>query len=497
MPQLNMYTQVTQPNKNGNDANLSSLALLSGINSITDSANGLIAGISDAKKKERFIEYFYDKMLMDTIKLGSENNVFLKHCRVKSVPKGNEKFLLRRWGGLTEHTVPLAEGIPPKSDRMASESFEGTYCQYGRYMEFTDRVEFNLIDDVITHYSMELGDVAVRTAERLCREELEANAGVIYANTKTFDKLVIGDTVGIADYRLQALKFHRRLVKPLAGGAYHVICSPEHIYDLVEDPLVDRYMQYTNTAEPYVTGQPVKLFNIVFEETMLDDYAYGYTEMSNPGEFEVVAGGTIKHALRLVAVIDGVEHYFNIAAGTETKVPASGTIAADANEYKDLNVANSTSTLIKREEKETWLKDGSYIPLKVTYDLQGFLTEAAKSTGTVPGIKADGTNVAVALNKLSADNTFQLPVHKSFMFGDEFIYKTGIDGEMNAKFYVKAKGSAGVLDPIDQRQSVGFKINTLGFNTVRPEAMVQFVFVPKQALATYKEVLNELDIHYN
>jgi hypothetical protein len=83
------------------------------------------------------------------------------------------------------------------------------------------------------------------------------------------------------------------------------------------------------------------------------------------------------------------------------------------------------------------------------------------------------------------------------MFGDEFIYKTGIDGEMNAKFYVKAKGSAGVLDPIDQRQSVGFKINTLGFNTVRPEAMVQFVFVPNQALATYKEVLNELDIHYN
>lgn len=503
MPQVNMYTQVTSPSQNGNNANLSSLALLTGINSITDSANGLIASISNTKKKERFIEYFYDKMLMDTIKLGSENNVFLKHCRVKAVPKGNEKFLLRRWGGLTEHTVPLAEGIPPKSDRMASESFEGTYCQYGRYMEFTDRVEFNLIDDVITHYSMELGDVAVRTAERLCREELEANAGVIYANTKTFDKLVIGDTVGIADYRLQALKFHRRLVKPLAGGAYHVICSPEHIYDLVEDPLVDKYMQYTNTAEPYVTGQPVKLFNIVFEETMLDDYAYGYTEMSNPGEFEVVASGVIKHALRLVAIIPNAttgvleEFYFNIAASTATAVPASGTIAADTGAYVGLNVANSLTTTIKREEKEAWLKDGSYIPLKVVYDLAGFFTEAAKSSGTVPGIKADGTVAAIALNKLTADNTFQLPVHKSFMFGDEFIYKTGIDGEMNAKFYVKEKGSAGVLDPIDQRQSVGFKINTLGFNTVRPEAMVQFVFVPKQALATYREVLNELAIHYN
>jgi hypothetical protein len=59
---------------------------------------------------------------------------------------------------------------------------------------------------------------------------------------------------------------------------------------------------------------------------MLDDYAYGYTEMSNPGEFEVVAEGTIKHALRLVAVIPGTdgkpeEVYFNIAAGTATAVP--------------------------------------------------------------------------------------------------------------------------------------------------------------------------------
>lgn len=508
MPRTNMYNEVTPANQNGNNANLSSLALISGINSITDQANGLIAGIPDAKKKERFIEYFYDKMLMDTIKLGSENNVFLKHCRVKSVPKGNEKFLLRRWGGLTEHTVPLPEGIPPKSDRMASESFEGTYCQYGRYMEFTDRVEFNLIDDVITHYSMELGDVAVRTAERLCREELEANAGVTYANSKGAHDLVIGDVVGIADYRLQALKFARRLVKPLAGGAYHVICSPEHIYDLVDDPLVDKYMRYTNTAEPYVTGQPVKLFNIVFEETMLDDFAYGYTEMSNPGEFEAISGSTISHALRLVAEINGETYYFNISAGAANKAPASGTIAAQATGvFAGLNVAADT-VAIKRTVAEAYLKDGSYIPSKVTYDLAGFLTACVGSAATIPAQKVTGydangvpqvtsTNVTVTLGDLTAANTFQLPVHKAFMFGDEFIYKTGIDGEMNAKFYVKAKGSAGVLDPIDQRQSVGFKINTLGFNTVRPEAMVQFIFVPKQALATYKEVLNELAIHYN
>ena len=34
----------------------------------------------------------------------------------------------------------------------------------------------------------------------------------------TFDKLHIGDSFGIEDYRLQALKFQRRLVKSINGS---------------------------------------------------------------------------------------------------------------------------------------------------------------------------------------------------------------------------------------------------------------------------------------
>ena len=487
-PNGNMYAETAANN------NLRTLVDLEGINSITSYANGLIGkkGQGEDVNRARRIEYFYDQMLLDTIKLGSENNVFLKYCKVKTVPNGNEKFLLRRWGGLTEHKFPLAEGIPPKSDHMSSESFEGTYQQFGRYMEFTDRVDFNLIDDVITHYSIELGDVAVRTAERLCREELIANAGENYPKGKTFESLVIGDTVGIADYRLQALKFQRRLVKPI-NGSYHIICSPEHIYDLVNDPLVDTYMQYTNTAEPYMTGKPVNLFNLTFEETMLDDYAYGYTEMSNPGEFEYVNNNVLSHKLRLLVVqANGTYAYFNAVEGTTT------------------GIADGIAT-VKRTVGETYLKDGSWIPGKVTWDIAGLLEAAVTTTTTGEGDNAttstaDGASVTatdkdgheISNFKLYPNSEiYQLPVHRSFMFGDEFIYKTGIDGRMNAKFYVKEKGSAGVLDPIDQRQSVGFKIDTLGFNTVRPEAMVQFIFVPTQALATYKEVIDELNIHYN
>ena len=459
----NMYQQVTTSTDVAN-TNLRALTYITDINSITDEANGLLASISDVKKRERRIEYFYDQMLLDTIKLGSENNVFLKYCKVKTVPKGNEKFLLRRWGALTEHTVPLPEGVPPKSDRMTSESFEGTYQQFGRYMEFTDRVSFNLIDDVITHYSMELGDVAVRTLERLCREELIVSSGENYPNSKTFETLVIGDVIGIEDYRLQALKFSRRLVKPLAGGNYVVICSPEHIYDLVNDPLVEKYMTLTQTADPLVTGKPVKLFNITFEQTMLDDYAYGYTEVSHPGEFEkIVDTVSTKHLRVVITKSDGTFKYANFKAATATDL---------------------SKNELKREVSGGYIKDGSYIPELVKWHLEDI-------TGSITGDNDETITVT------AEDSVSELPVHRSFMFGDEFIYKTGIDGEMNAKFYVKEAGSAGTLDPINQRQSVGFKINTVGFNVVRPEAMAQFVFVPTQALTTYDAVKDELTKHYN
>jgi hypothetical protein len=496
----NMYQQVTSATDPGN-ANLRALTYLTDINSITDAANGLLGktNLTDAKKRERRIEYFYDQMLLDTIKLGSENNVFLKYCKVKSMPKGNEKFLLRRWGGLTEHTAPLAEGVPPKSDSMASESFEGTYQQFGRYMEFTDRVSFNLIDDVITHYSMELGDVAVRTLERLCREELVANAGEIYPESKSFGTLAIGDNIYIEDYRLQALKFSRRLVKPLAGGNYVVICSPEHIYDLVNDPLVEKYMELTHTADPLVTGKPVKLFNITFEQTMLDEYAYGYTEVSHPGEYDIMDGGKEAKAIRLVITSPAGEHYYaNFKAGT-----ATGAISANVTGATSSDLGAVSSVAIKREVSGGYIKDGSYIPELVKWDIAGLKAAMVADTShTLAATKLDTEGKLVthslALSGVNAEwDVSELPVHRSFMFGDEFIYKTGIDGEMNAKFYVKEAGSAGTLDPINQRQSVGFKINTVGFNTVRPEAMVQFIFVPTQALATYNEVKDELAKHYN
>jgi hypothetical protein len=479
--------------------NLRALMEVEDINNITSVANGLLGQTSDGTTsgtdltdevlRARRIEYFYDKVLLDTIKLGTENNVFLKYCQTKEVPEGHSKLLLRRWGGLTEHISPLREGIPPQSDMMRSESFEGTFAQFGRYMEFTDRVEFNMIDPVIAHYSSVYGDLAVRTAERLAREELIAMSSKNYAGSaSSIGDLMIGDVVTIADYRLMALKLERILVKPL-NGAYTIICSPEHLYDLVEDPLVIAYMTYTNTAEPLKTGRPVEILGLRFEKTMLDDFGFTYvgqmnTAMYHPGEFTELDGESTVYKLRAYTIIDGVQYYIN--------VPGS---VGETNYRKVYNtVADEVAGFSVTPRK--YLADGSYIPNLVSWeiDFATYLTNTTVIESKNPASGVVVENVAAAsdggviggdlLAALKAATWFELPVHKSFLIGQEYMVKTGISGRSGAKFYVKAKGSAGVLDPIDQRQSIGFKIDALGFTALRTEAMQTYFFVPTVAHET-------------
>lgn len=480
--------------------NLRALMDTTDITNITYHANGLLArnGITAAEKRERFIEYFYDKMLLDTIEIKAKENVFLKYCETRTVPQGHAKYLLRRYAPLTEHLVPLAEGVPPKSDSFATESFEGTFAQYGRYTELTDRVDFAVIDPLLAMRSSQYGEVAVRTAERLARKEAIEFGSEVYANSKDgIAELIIGDNIGIADYRALALKLKRILVEPI-NGKYRVICSPEHIYDLVEDPLVVEYMKLTHTADPMKTGQPVELFGITFEETMLDEYTYGYygSGMEYPSEYE---SSNVKY-LRVYAIDEsGNEYYHNIAATFKT--------------------ATDPADVFVRTVSDARLVDGSYIPNKVFWDIEGwdtkFKTTAGgkyiKITRGSDGSVASTTEITLVENtaepkatelKLSGYGALkldwkELPVHKSFMFGKEWMAKTGMDGRMNAKFFVKAKGSAGVLDPIDQRQSVGFKIDTLGFNILREEAVHVFHFVPVKAVEVADYLIAKAPAYHN
>lgn len=362
-------------------------------------------------------ELFYDKQLLDTIRLDESHFVFYRLANTTPIQGNAEKLQIRRWAPLQAHTTPLAEGVPPFSDKGSMESYEIGTFSYGRYMEFTDRVDFETIDPVIAHYTQEYAIVAMETLDLLAREALTTVAQAAYANMRAdFSELEIGDVPSLNDLRVIALSMKKQLVKPRNGNRYHVIGTPDFFFDMISDPLVEKYMTINQTTKGFYDdmGPIPPMFGLEFYETMHIDDSGEYTNATDT-------------YLRTYAS-DGAGGY------TYTDLDATTYRVAAADNYV--------------RDSRTGMK-ASYIPNRTVWNIPA--------------------------------NSYELKVHRIFVLGADCLTRTEIAGQGNAKMYVKPLGSAGVLDPIDQRQSIGFKINSVGFGSTRTEAVVCYYCVPSQA----------------
>lgn len=451
-----------------NDENLAVLSSRYGINAMVNYFNGELGNDIN----NLVISSFYDKYILDAIELASENYVFQQYAKPYYVPEGHEKKKLKRYGALTEHTTPLPEGIPPKSDKTKVESFEATFNSYGRYMEFTDRVSYMTIDPVIVMYTDQYGKLAARTKERLARNEMLHSTSILVPQTagRSADvtKMMIGDALTFNDYRVQVARMKRMLVEPVEGNVFHLIGSPEVKFDLITDKLVRDFYGNDSGITAYQTNELPVLFNIKFRETMLDDYAYGY-ELANPGELDM----------------------WDSATRTSTKILRIYAYDKVTATYYYLNVPGATY----RKVDEARLSDGSYIPEKVTWNVDAFLnalttsnTYDAYTPASVTDVN-DGKSFGTALSSTLISTLQglvwkQVPFHRCILIGADALIETGIEGHTQPKMYVKPLGSAGVLDPIDQRQSIGFKIDTIGYSLLKPEACVVCYTIPTGAVDT-------------
>lgn len=376
-------------------------------------------------------ETFYSKQLLDTIRYDASQYVYYRIADEMPIQEKADKLMVRRWAPLQAHTVPLDEGIPPKSDKGSVEKYEMSANQYGRYMEFTDKVDFAVVDPVVAHYTKEYSLVAMETLDLLARETLFSIAQKFYANgAANFEGLKVDSIPSITDLRLIVLSLKKALVKPRSNGRFHVIASPEFFYDMISDPVVEKYMTINqSTKNMYDNGMLVPLFEMEFYETFL-----------TPTDNIFVKDG--KRCIRLY------KH--------------NGT----AYEYKTLQLGDAnSSTTIKVSKVSGYVKDArtnqdaSYIPDQEVIDLAGWNSASAGGNGTT---------------------WYPFKAQHILVVGKDALARTGLTGEGQTRVYVKQKGSAGVLDPIDQRQSIGFKINSVGFGCTRLEAVVDYICVPTQ-----------------
>lgn len=363
-------------------------------------------------------EQFYSLQLLDTIRLDSEHYVYYQQADTMPIQDKADKLVLRRWAALQAHTVPLTEGVPPVSDKGSVKKYEMQAFQYGRYMEFTDKVNFKVVDPVVAHYTKEYSLVAMETLDLLARDALMTVAQKYYAAAGSTpvtaaDGLTAASIPKMNELRKIVLCMKKALVKPRSNGKYLVIGTPEFYFDLFSDPLVQSWMtinQSTGNLYDKVSQPLPDMFDMSFIETMAAPVS---------GEF-YDADGNLK--MRVMG-----------SSGLSTVAATTGHVSADSNYVND-----PTTGL-----------PASYIPDRKVWNL-------------------------------GAGNS-EFKMHHILILGKEALVRTGLAGEDSAKMYVKALGSSGVLDPIDQRQSIGFKINSVGFGSTRPEAVWDYVCVPSMA----------------
>ena len=96
--------------------------------------------------------------------------------------------------------------------------------------------------------------------------------------------------------------------------------------------------------------------------------------------------------------------------------------------------------------------------------------------------------VAVDMFGIRFEEVLNAPVvgefHDSIILADEAYAITKLQGEGNVRVITKGLGSAGIADPLDQRQSIGYKITGFSAKVLRPESVVNYWSKPSAALAS-------------
>lgn len=416
---------------------------------------------------------FYDTILLDTLQYGEENYVHLKYAENLTIRKGRKTARFRRWAGMTPTLRPLLEGVPPAPDKHAYETLEiGNVWSFGRWSEYTDQVDMSHVSEIISERTLQYGELANQIKELYARKIWLSSPNEYYANFKAgFQDLAFGDSITLDDLRYLIQRMKRMQVKPISGK-FNYICSPEFISGLIDDPRVVQYMEIENTTgKLWGTGEPFDMFEINFIPTMLDEFAYPDTEF--PGVFEVSGAEYCRFFTR----IDNVAYYLDV--------------------HPETVVGTSTA---KTVTNDTYLPDGTAIDVWEKWSIQGIvLTNKVKATGNPAkdmsvlrkstlttangkstwGAVADGT---ADVAKLANATWFQLPVHRGILFGDEALVKLNVEGISDApRMIIKPLGSAGTADPLDQRQTVGFRVDGFGLAIKRPEAICITFGIPENA----------------
>ena len=396
----------------------------------------------------------YSKIMLRTIELAESDYTFDGLAVERTMPSnnGSNEIMFKRMLSLAAHTQPLAEGIPPASDQGRMVAIKASTKSYGRVMKFTDKVNWAVVDPLISEYTRQLSLKIPETKDILAQEALLTECQTYYACKKAADandsdilKPVANGTVThitrltpdcaptIDEFRKIVLSMEAAKVRPYQGANFLVLASSAVLFDLITDKRVKEFMKYENTGRAYSNDMVIDLFSLAFKKAKTIKTDNTYTD----------ADGVIKYLYHCPSV-------------TITTTIDSG-LSADYS-------AKPVNLILPKPIGEMTSSD--------TYDVV-YLELASQANKTL-------TNASTAALGTLFPTADVLNIHHTFVLGEECLFRIGVEGHTAPQFITKPLGSAGTEDPLNQRQSIGWKIDSIGYKVPNPDAVVDYMCCPTQ-----------------
>lgn len=386
---------------------------------------------------------YFDRTLL---REAEANLVHHRDMQRKVLPLKNGKTIqFRKFSPFSVDLTPLKEGITPDGQTINVSEIHATVKPYGKHVEYTDELDLTLIDDNVKEIAQLNARQARETLDAIDAEALNSGINVIYAdanggvNTSRSDIIAGTDVLTAAHIKRAVRALEKANAERFPDGYYHAIIDPETKYDLTNDPLWVDVAKYQNSEkiEKYELGKMlgVKFYEstrtkvFTASEVLYTDNGTGVTTLAlNGGKWTVASQTGYVTIAKTTAYATGTDedyaYWCRRMAGKFLRLNDGGTYY---------------NALVDKAEVD--IND----MLRLTLRYVDTATDWAYASGD-----------AIAALGAGASNA---DVHSTIVYGQNHAGSVELGGDGgNIKSIIKAPGSSGALDPLDQRGTIGWKV---------------------------------------
>lgn len=385
---------------------------------------GVVTGLTPEMKT------FYSKQLIET---AGPDLVYAQFGEKVSIGQGKGKQIeWRQFGKFQKALTPLTEGVTPVASTLMVTTKTKVVDQFGDWSIVTDLLEMTAIDPVIAETTTRHAQNAKLTLDTIVRDELMKGEKVLYADTvisgtasKTAKRsLLTLNCKWTADTAAQVTKNLRKLNAPTFDGSYVVIVHPSCEYDIMKDPEFVDVVKY---------GDAVRIFNQEIGKMRGLRFVRSTEAKIFRGKPLAESGST-----KIYKLTGGT-----YTSGTKTLAVTGTTLVENALTGRTLRVISTTSSTVT----EQVLHVASNATNSITFS-DTTVTDPTGSGVTVTIVDNEATNEGYA-------------VYGALAIAKGAYKVVDLNGE-NAEIIVKPRGSGGTEDPLNQRSTIGWKVNGYG-----------------------------------